>query len=108
MFSLTKNEQKDFIGDWLSCIDDKNHYASVQKIFLDDSFNLITLQKEVLKILFEANRNKNPFDLFVILGDGSNVKVIPNDSFKFSEMLDSGAIKVAKDYFRIAQDYPIG
>ena len=73
---LNENQQKEFITEWLMCIDGKEH--CVNKIF-EDGFNHDTFVKEITKILYGTMVDDRSFDKFVILGDGNNVKVISGD-----------------------------
>jgi len=51
--------------------------------------------------------NDRAFDKFVMLGDGSNIKILSTVD-KFNENVDNGTIHVGSDYFRINQDAGIG
>jgi hypothetical protein len=48
------------------------------------------------------------FDLFVILGDGTNVKIVKSDVNDFNQKVESGEITPQNDYFRINQRNNIG
>lgn len=52
--------------------------------------------------------NDRSFDKFIILGDGSNAKILSNDLNKFNQDVDSGVIEIKSDFFRINQDANIG
>lgn len=102
---LNENQQKEFITEWLMCIDGKEH--CVNKIF-EDGFNHKTFVKEITKILYGTMVDDRSFDKFVILGDGNNVKVISGDKNDFNRKIDEGEIIIGSDYFRINQTYNIG
>jgi hypothetical protein len=52
--------------------------------------------------------NDRSFDKFIILGDGTNAKILGNDLNKFNKDIDNGIIEIKSDYFRINQDANIG
>jgi len=103
--SLNENQQKQFITEWLMCIDGKEH--CVNKIF-EAGFNHQTFVKEITKILYGSMVDDRSFDKFVMLGNGSNVKVISGDKDEFNTKIDNGEIVIGSDYFRINQTYNIG
>ena len=100
-------KQKEFIAKWLSCIDGKNHNESVVKIFKQDSFNHDIFIKEIIKILYAVMVRSGNFSKFIILGDGTNSKII-SDVKDFNKKVDRGEIVPCSDFFRINQRYNIG
>ncbi|MGI6589499.1 MAG: hypothetical protein ACOX1V_02440 [Candidatus Iainarchaeum sp.] len=105
---LDLGKQKDFINKWLKCIDNENHEESVEKIFVDETFNHPNFIKEIIKILYAVMVADSGFDLFVILGDGTNVKIVKSDVNDFNQKVESGEITPQNDYFRINQRNNIG
>lgn len=99
-------DRKMFVYEWLRCIDDK--YNEMDKSFVKDVFIHTEFIKEIVKILYKSMVNDSTFDKFVLLGDGTNVKIFSNDITKFNEKIDNGAITIHSDYFRINQDAIIG
>lgn len=105
---LPLQKQKEFTARWLSCIDGENHNKSVVKIFKQGSFNHDTFIKEIIKILYAVMVRGGNFDKFIILGDGTNSKIISRDVRDFNKKVDEGEIVPISDYFRINQPYNIG
>ena len=68
-------------------------------------------QKEIVKLivksLFNMSLRNGSFNQFVLLGNGSNCKII-NDQEDFNNKVDEKEIIIYSDYFRINQDFPIG
>ena len=95
-----------FISDYLKCIDDNDFDASF--LFNDGLLNFKDLKKSIVKILYKSMVNDRSFDKFIILGDGTNAKILGNDLNKFNEDVDNDVIEVKSDYFRINQDANIG
>jgi len=100
--------QKDFINKWLGCLDNEDHVDAVVKIFRNGQFIYNIFLKELVKILYSIMVSSSSFDKFIILGDGTNVKIIGGDVEDFNKRVDSGEIILRSDYFRINQDYPVG
>ena len=106
---LSLQRQKEFIGKWLSCLDEKNHESLVSKIFKNGFFNQKLLIKEIVKILYAVMVNSGNFDKFIILGNGENAKILSKDTEDFNKKVDRGEIIPTKlDYFRINQNFNIG
>jgi len=105
---LSLQKQKEFINEWLTCIDGKEHSDSVERIFKQGSFDYDILVKEIIKILYSFMVGGGNFDKFIILGDGTNSKIISNDIEDFNKKVDNGEIIPVADYFRINQNYNIG
>lgn len=105
---LSPQKQKEFITKWLGCIDGKNHNESVARIFRRGSFNHDIFIKEIIKILYAVIVMGGSFDKFIILGDGTNSKIISRDVRDFNKKVDEGEIVPVSDYFRINQLYNIG
>jgi len=102
---LDTSVQKSFIQDYLYCIDQNVH--SVEELFTPE-LQLDFLPKKIVKILYRSMVNDRSFDKFVILGDGSNTKILDADTQKFNEQIDQNKILVLSDYFRINQDTQLG
>ena len=100
-----QNNQKEFVSDWLKCIDGKEH--NVEHLF-DDNFNHKLFLKEIVKILYSSMVDERAFDKFVILGDGSNVKILQGNTTDFNNKIDNDEITLNSDYFRINQTANIG
>ena len=101
---LNIEKQKRFVCKWLRCIDDKEY--NVDRIFESGRFNQKELIKLIVKIAYSYEDQK--CDRFVILGNGTNIKVIKNQS-DFSNKIDKGEIEIMENYFRINQPaYEIG
>ncbi len=106
---LSLDKQKQFIGKWLSCLDNKEHKDSIKKIFNQNNFNQEALIKEIVKILYAVMVDNGNFDKFIILGDGTEAKIFSKNKEEFNKKVDSGDIEITKwDYFRINQDFNIG
>lgn len=105
---INRRKQKQFIGDWLECIDNETHSDSIKKIFKSGEFDQRILIKEIVKILYKEMINYQNFNKLVLLGDGTNSKIIKNNINDFNQKIDSGIIKCDKNYFRINQNYNIG
>lgn len=105
---LSLEKQKEFIKEWLKCLDNKTHSSSVEKIFESGSFNQSSLIKEIVKILYSGMVDNENFDKFVILDEGVNVKIVGKDKQEFNDKIDSGEIIPNGDYFRINQNLNIG
>ena len=105
-FSLEK--QKEFVVGWLKCVDGKEHYDSVSKIFGTGSFNYDLFIRELVKILFSVMVENGDFDKFIILGNGENAKILSKDIDDFNRKIDNGEIILQSDYFRINQKFKIG
>lgn len=98
--------RKSFVSKWLSLIDGSKH--NVDSLFTSDILDFNSLKKYIVKLLYRCLVSDRKFDKFVILGDGSNVKIFSNDVNLFDECIDTGKIKVKSDYFRINQDVVLG
>ncbi len=105
---LSMPKQKEFINEWLKCIDDKEHNDSVEKIFNNNSFNQNILIKEIIKILYSIMVDTGNFDKFILLDEGKNVKIVSKNKEEFNKKIDDGEIVPVGDYFRINQDFNIG
>lgn len=99
---LSIDNRVSFISDYLKCID--NNDIEVNLLFNDGILDFKELKKSIVKLLYKSMVNDRSFDKFVILGDGSNAKILGNDLIKFSEDIDNEIIEVRSDYFRINQD----
>ena len=64
-------------------------------------YNLAALQNLQLKCFFGRYKKKQEFDLLIVFGDGSNVKIIEEDE-------DLSRLEIKTDYFRIGQTTKIG
>ena len=109
---LTLNKQKSFIYEWLKCVSYDFEYENINKnenkIFINGKFNHKNFIKEIVKLLFNETIKNNNFDSFILLGDGTNTKVINGNKDVFNEKIDNGEIIINKDYFRINQPGMIG
>jgi hypothetical protein len=105
---LDLSKQKQFVGEWLKCLDNSEHSESVEHIFRDNEFNHSQLIKEIIKILYAVMVRTSNFTKFIILGNGHNVQILSQDIDDFNERVDSGQIISQTDYFRINQNYNIG
>jgi hypothetical protein len=103
---LSFNDRVSFVSDYLKCINDSDF--NVISLFKDGNLDFKELKKTIVKLLYKSMINDRLFDKFIILGDGSNVKIIGNDINKFSNDIDNGVIEIKSDYFRINQDINIG
>jgi hypothetical protein len=105
---LSLIKQKEFIEEWLKCIDKKEHKESVKKIFSNEEFNYGFLIKEIIKILYADTLKRNKFDKLVYLGDGTNAIILSNNLGEFNKLVDEEKVVYDANYFRINQSYPIG
>jgi hypothetical protein len=102
---LCIDDQKKFIKEWLSVI---SSGSSIGNIFSSGEFNHIEFKKQLVKLLYSVNLKDRKFDKFVLLGDGTNSKIIGGDVESFNEKIDNGEIKILSDYFRVNQSANIG
>ena len=105
---LTFEKQKEFIKEWLKCLDNNDHSGSISRIFSNESLIYNNFISEIVKILYRVTLKTGNFDKFVILGDGTTSKVISKDVKDFDDKIDNGEIVLKSDYFRINQNYNIG
>lgn len=98
-------EQKNFILDYLRCIDPE--FNNIDWVFKPD-FSFIELRKTIVKILYKVMSLERKFNTFIILDDGNNAKIFTDDIEHFNESVDNGNIKIGQDYFRINQNANIG
>ena len=68
---------------------------------MDGEYNLEILQRKQLEVLFSDYKQKQGFDVLIIFGDGSNVKIV-------EDLHDLKKLTIENDYFRIGQDEKIG
>lgn len=106
---LSLNNQKCFIVEWLKCINKKfDNLKVISKIFENDEFNHNIFLKEIVKILYIDMLDEKQFDTMVLLGDGTNCKIVKGNSTNhFNKMIDREIIKLETDYFRINQNFPV-
>ena len=105
---LNLEKQKKFVKEWLGCLDGKQHDDSTEKIFSSKVFEYPKFIKEIIKILYAATVEKNDFDKFVYLGDGTDSIVLSNNLEEFNERVDDGRVIFSANYFRINQSMPVG
>jgi len=98
-------DQKQFIIDYLKCIDNNIH--NVDEIF-NPEFDFKKFIKKIVKILYHSMIIDRAFDKFIILGNGSNAKILNNNINDFNDKIDNENILILSDYFRINQDANIG
>lgn len=103
---LSTDGRVSFISDYFKCIDGMDFDASF--LFKNGVLDFKELKKSIVKVLYKSMLSDRSFDKFIILGDGTNAKILDSDLTKFNEDVDSGVIKVKSDYFRINQDANIG
>lgn len=103
---LSIDDRISFISDYFKCIDGNDFEASF--LFNDGILDFKELKKSIVKSLYKSMVNDRSFDKFIILGDGSNAKILGSDLVKFNEDINNGIIEVKSDYFRINQDTNIG
>jgi hypothetical protein len=98
-------EQKNFILDYLRCIDPE--FNDIDWVFKPE-FSFIELKNSIVKILYKVMSLERKFNTFIILDDGNNAKIFSDNIEHFNENVDNGNIKIGKDYFRINQNANIG
>lgn len=103
---LDINLRKEFISEYLSIIDGNRH--DVTCLFKEGNIDFNLFRKEIVKILYNDMVNDRQFDKFILLGDGSNAKILSKDSQSFNEKVDNNTIGIASDYFRVNQSANIG
>lgn len=96
-----------FVSDYFSCMDDDSG-IDFSILFNDGELDFGRFRKMIVKVLYRLMVKDRCFDKFIILGDGSNVKIISNDLEKFDSQIDNGNIVILSDYFRINQDSNLG
>lgn len=100
--NVTKNL---FINEYLRCVDSSYEGISEE---ITNTITIDIIKKEIVKTLFSINIKEGCFDKLVILGNGSNIKIIPKDQNIFNQLLDNNSIIIGSDYFRINQNTTIG
>jgi hypothetical protein len=105
MTKLSLYERKNLIKDYLGIINNKDN--NVDDLFTPD-FDFVLFKKVIVKILYSVMVDNNNFNKFVLLGDGTNVKIFSRDVDVFNSNVDNGNIKILNDYFRINQNMAIG
>jgi hypothetical protein len=103
---LSTDDRISFISDYFKCIDGNDFDAAF--LFRDGILDFQELKKSIVKVLYKSMVNDRSFDKFIILGDGTNCKILDSDLTKFNKSVDNGIIEVKSDYFRINQDVNIG
>jgi hypothetical protein len=104
---LSIKQQKFFITEWLMCLD--NNYKLEFKLnCFNPHFNYDNFLKQIILKLYSDMINSGQFDKLVILGDGTNVKIIKGDVKDLSKKIDNGYLSLKADYFRVNQDANIG
>jgi hypothetical protein len=103
---LNLEKRISFVSHYFKCIDENDFDAS--SLFNDGLLNFNELRKSIVKLLYKSMLNDRSFDKFIILGDGTNAKILGNDLHKFNKDIDNGIIEIKSDYFRINQDANIG
>lgn len=103
---LSIEDRISFISDYFKCIDGNDFDASF--LFNNGILDFKELRKSIVKLLYKSMVNDRSFDKFIILGDGSNAKILGSDLNKFNEDVNNGVIEIKSDYFRINQDANIG
>lgn len=103
---LSIENRKKFISGYLNIMDDNDHI--VDDLFIEDTLDFHNLRKRIVKILYQSMVEDRNFDKFIILGDGSEAKILSDDINSFNEKVDNGIIEIESDYFRINQDNKIG
>jgi hypothetical protein len=106
MEKLKISDRINFISEYLKCID--GHGTDCSFLFNDGYLNFTQFRKLIVKILYKSMVMDRSFDKLVILGDGTNAKILGSDLSKFNEYIDNGSIEIRSDYFRINQDANIG
>lgn len=103
---LTIDNRICFVSEYLRCVGDNDFDVSV--LFNNGVLDFDKLKKTIVKILYKSMVNDRTFDKFMILGNGTNIKILGNDLSKFNEDIDNGIVEIRSDYFRINQDTNIG
>ena len=103
---LSISDRISFISEYFKCIDGNDFDASF--LLNDGVLDFKELKKSIVKLLYKSMVNDRSFDKLIILGDGSNAKVLSSDLNKFNEYIDNGTIEVKLDYFRVNRDECIG
>lgn len=109
MYELNKlsiDDRISFVSNYFKCIDGNDFDASF--LFKNGLLNFNELRNSIVKILYRSMVNDRSFDKFIVLGNGTNAKILSNDLMKFNDSIDNGIIEVKSDYFRINQDVNIG
>jgi hypothetical protein len=109
LYKLSLNDQKCFVIDWLKCINKKyDDFKVLTRIFENDEFNHKNFLKEIVKILYVDMLEEGQFNILVLLGDGTDCKIVRGNSVRdFNHMIDTEVIQIESDYFRINQNFPI-
>ena len=105
--NLTLSSQRLFIKNWLECVYPDVSNEVIDRIFFNNVFNHDILVKEIVKLLFTDMIKNRQFNALILLGDGTNCKII-KDQTTFNLMIDNNNIILGTDYFRINQSAKIG
>jgi len=105
---LSIDKQKEFIEEWLECLDNKKHKEPIKNIFLGGDFSHNNFIKEIIKILYADTLERNKFNKFVYLGDGTNSVILSDNLKEFNKLVDEEKIVYDANYFRINQSQPVG
>lgn len=98
---LNIEKQQEFIKKWLYCLDDKEH--EVSNIFKKGKFSYKELVKEIVISMYRDMLEKENFKRFLILGNGSNVKVLGTLK-DFKRKIERYTVKIKSDYVRLNQN----
>lgn len=105
--NMSHENQIHFIKEYLECVGDSSD-INLESLFTNNDLEYNKLIKSIVKILYKSMVVNDKFDKFILLGDGTDVKVFSNNIEDFNTMVDNNIIKICGNFFRINQDYKIG
>lgn len=103
---LSTLDKELFLTEWLRCID-KNAILS-SNVLNDGEFIHKNFVKDIVKLLYKSMIEDGAFDKFVLLGDGTEGKILEGNCDYFNNKIDNDELEILGDYFRINQAANIG
>ena len=97
--SISDKLQREFLYEWLKLISPLATNGDA-KLVLKGGFNLDTLQRTIVKLLFAEMVNSGNWSKIVFLGDGSSSIICDTNTAHFNELIDKNKITLGNDYFR--------
>lgn len=103
---LPYSSQEQFLFEWLKLVSPLAT-AGDARIVLRGGFNLDTLQRTIVKLLFADMVDSGQWSKIVFLGDGSSSIVCDTNTSHFNKLIDNDIITLGNDYFRTNQNATI-
>jgi hypothetical protein len=111
--TLPAFKQRRFILNWLKTLDVEGISEFIIETnainnILDGGFNQKELIRTIVKLCYKSMVVNREFNKMVILGDGSNAKIVSDSMDDFNEKIDNGEFIIRQDYFRVNQNTCLG